>query len=101
MSIVGIQNGAVSACVSRRSEEHTSELQSLRHLVCRLLLEKKKLDCSHVLVHSSHSGGQVDTMQTADTTPCSTLSNATHSVGEPCYDFSHTTLTSRPPPVPD
>src|SRR5262245_63334441 len=25
-----------------RSEEHTSELQSLRHLVCRLLLEKKR-----------------------------------------------------------
>src|SRR5262245_65179473 len=31
-----------SASSSRRSEEHTSELQSLRHLVCRLLLEKKK-----------------------------------------------------------
>src|ERR1039458_10744312 len=29
-----------------RSEEHTSELQSLRHLVCRLLLEKKKLNYS-------------------------------------------------------
>src|SRR5262245_64299479 len=29
----------------RRSEEHTSELQSLRHLVCRLLLEKKKKAC--------------------------------------------------------
>src|SRR5205814_8224551 len=28
--------------VAQRSEEHTSELQSLRHLVCRLLLEKKK-----------------------------------------------------------
>src|SRR5262245_62728399 len=28
--------------LSIRSEEHTSELQSLRHLVCRLLLEKKK-----------------------------------------------------------
>src|SRR5437899_11025009 len=28
---------------SGRSEEHTSELQSLRHLVCRLLLEKKNL----------------------------------------------------------
>src|SRR5262245_65379401 len=28
--------------VLERSEEHTSELQSLRHLVCRLLLEKKK-----------------------------------------------------------
>src|SRR5262245_61336496 len=29
-------------CRLGRSEEHTSELQSLRHLVCRLLLEKKK-----------------------------------------------------------
>src|SRR6267154_5677846 len=29
-------------CRSRRSEEHTSELQSPVHLVCRLLLEKKK-----------------------------------------------------------
>src|SRR5258705_11815458 len=29
-------------CRIIRSEEHTSELQSLRHLVCRLLLEKKK-----------------------------------------------------------
>src|SRR5258708_21943126 len=28
----------------RRSEEHTSELQSPDHLVCRLLLEKKKID---------------------------------------------------------
>src|SRR5258705_2120121 len=27
-----------------RSEEHTSELQSLRHLVCRLLLEKKTME---------------------------------------------------------
>src|SRR5947199_4579207 len=32
----------VLAAVAVRSEEHTSELQSLRHLVCRLLLEKKK-----------------------------------------------------------
>src|SRR5437899_5673737 len=31
-----------SAGFKGRSEEHTSELQSLRHLVCRLLLEKKK-----------------------------------------------------------
>src|SRR5262245_3282656 len=33
---------AIRASVTMRSEEHTSELQSLRHLVCRLLLEKKK-----------------------------------------------------------
>src|SRR2546425_7205011 len=31
-------------CRSRRSEEHTSELQSLAYLVCRLLLEKKNGD---------------------------------------------------------
>src|SRR2546429_1788678 len=31
---------------SRRSEEHTSELQSRLHLVCRLLLEKKKKQTS-------------------------------------------------------
>src|SRR5262245_24417273 len=30
-----------AAEIAARSEEHTSELQSLRHLVCRLLLEKK------------------------------------------------------------
>src|SRR5262245_64867544 len=30
-----------------RSEEHTSELQSLRHLVCRLLLEKKNTNKNH------------------------------------------------------
>src|SRR2546429_6142242 len=33
----------VHARVRTRSEEHTSELQSRLHLVCRLLLEKKKL----------------------------------------------------------
>src|SRR2546422_8210021 len=37
---------------SRRSEEHTSELQSRLHLVCRLLLEKKKNDSVCLLVQS-------------------------------------------------
>src|SRR3989449_5078168 len=36
------QPRAASALASVRSEEHTSELQSRLHLVCRLLLEKKK-----------------------------------------------------------
>src|SRR5437899_5379167 len=35
-----------------RSEEHTSELQSLRHLVCRLLLEKKKRAQCHAAQYS-------------------------------------------------
>src|SRR2546429_7231915 len=38
-----------------RSEEHTSELQSRLHLVCRLLLEKKKqLNDSQTLYHVQH-----------------------------------------------
>src|SRR2546429_7079259 len=36
------------ASILPRSEEHTSELQSRLHLVCRLLLEKKK-QCQHLL----------------------------------------------------
>src|SRR5438876_7855217 len=45
----------------KRSEEHTSELQSPVHLVCRLLLEKKKKNKMIILTrlspaaHSSHS----------------------------------------------
>src|SRR2546422_1402360 len=35
---------------SRRSEEHTSELQSRLHLVCRLLLEKKKKRLAKLIV---------------------------------------------------
>src|SRR2546429_4339728 len=35
-----------------RSEEHTSELQSRLHLVCRLLLEKKKLKLKRLVIHS-------------------------------------------------
>src|SRR5438045_7207803 len=35
-------NSVLRPFFATRSEEHTSELQSLRHLVCRLLLEKKK-----------------------------------------------------------
>src|SRR5437899_8384670 len=37
---------AQGPAANARSEEHTSELQSLRHLVCRLLLEKKKIKSS-------------------------------------------------------
>src|SRR6266511_2381027 len=38
----GREPGASCSVESRRSEEHTSELQSRENLVCRLLLEKKK-----------------------------------------------------------
>src|SRR6266576_5335190 len=39
---------AFPSAVQRRSEEHTSELQSRRDLVCRLLLEKKKKNKKHI-----------------------------------------------------
>src|SRR2546425_7169389 len=38
----GLGDGQLGAGWHPRSEEHTSELQSLAYLVCRLLLEKKK-----------------------------------------------------------
>src|SRR5207253_10203493 len=40
---------------SRRSEEHTSELQSRGHLVCRLLLEKKKKTSTNHLTRKSQN----------------------------------------------
>src|SRR5437870_10173553 len=43
----------------RRSEEHTSELQSRGHLVCRLLLEKKKNDLGYNYLDATVSGGDV------------------------------------------
>src|SRR2546422_1477075 len=42
-----VKRTGVTSCGSRRSEEHTSELQSRLHLVCRLLLEKKKKKTQH------------------------------------------------------
>src|SRR2546425_5435542 len=42
------RNERSNPVVERRSEEHTSELQSLAYLVCRLLLEKKKNESSPI-----------------------------------------------------
>src|SRR2546425_5177078 len=42
---------------ARRSEEHTSELQSLAYLVCRLLLEKKKTKYTTDSSYISSRGG--------------------------------------------
>src|SRR5690349_23981363 len=41
-------DGRAGHVLSERSEEHTSELQSRRDLVCRLLLEKKKKQKNHI-----------------------------------------------------
>src|SRR5262245_63923805 len=61
--VVALASGVVGAALGKRhnhdrSEEHTSELQSLRHLVCRLLLEKKKKKIKNnnhrILTHKAH-----------------------------------------------
>src|SRR5437870_6489523 len=62
-TMVSMMSGTIETIVcrlmARRSEEHTSELQSRGHLVCRLLLEKKKINiptpalCRHVRSHSA------------------------------------------------
>src|SRR5947199_8318200 len=43
---IGLARAGQPGRLPGRSEEHTSELQSLRHLVCRLLLENKKTPAS-------------------------------------------------------
>src|SRR5438093_9740296 len=47
-----------------RSEEHTSELQSLTNLVCRLLLEKKKMLCTLYGIKKNVSGSLGSTIKT-------------------------------------
>src|SRR5258705_4731913 len=49
---LGDDAGRLHQRIQHRSEEHTSELQSLRHLVCRLLLEKKTVLPSRLLSQS-------------------------------------------------
>src|SRR2546422_5170313 len=52
---------------SIRSEEHTSELQSRLHLVCRLLLEKKKkITSSRVVYPTSYNSAEVSKSQHPD-----------------------------------
>src|SRR5438445_8416644 len=43
------ERSALRAGAEGRSEEHTSELQSRQYLVCRLLLEKKKSQCTSMM----------------------------------------------------
>src|SRR5258708_18616602 len=54
---------ALAAAPKPRSEEHTSELQSPDHLVCRLLLEKKKTAprCTVANTHATHCSPTADT----------------------------------------
>src|SRR5256886_5514841 len=69
-ALEGLTHGANRA---RRSEEHTSELQSQSNLVCRLLLEKKKCDITYYL--GSH------------TKPHRTEPNRAYTISKPCHIY--------------
>src|SRR5262245_63513189 len=64
-SIFGCAVGSIPPVgKSASSEEHTSELQSLRHLVCRLLLEKKKKKKISKKCNNLHIQEQNDNIRT-------------------------------------
>src|SRR5687768_17657810 len=71
----------------RRSEEHTSELQSRLHLVCRLLLEKKKAiahDRSDTLVSSVSNSGSSITCEERQVITLPDLTHATATARSAC-----------------
>src|SRR5256884_4385750 len=90
-----ISNGDV--CLGNRSEEHTSELQSRLHLVCRLLLEKKKMSTlaqsSHPIVYMQYSLGPRSGPQrrTSRESRCATAPD----VEESAWRTSHTMRRDR------
>src|SRR5258708_19431614 len=67
---------SIAGCPSERSEEHTSELQSPDHLVCRLLLEKKKQ--AHANSTAPHFPAHITTSPTQPHSPTSHYSELYH-----------------------
>src|SRR5438876_5866217 len=61
------RNGVASHLARRRSEEHTSELQSPVHLVCRLLLEKKKKNTKTQIHSKTNNKPYANTYQQHET----------------------------------
>src|ERR1039458_1617333 len=71
-----VPGGMRKPITSRRSEEHTSELQSLRHLVCRLLLENKHIGSHYVRARTVEFSSAVCTTGSSTTARDSTISMA-------------------------
>src|SRR5471030_1839286 len=79
-----------------RSEEHTSELQSLRHLVCRLLLEKTKGEGRLWFgAHVGRGGAQIRVRESQSTliSPTTGCLNVLVSTGADCFFFNDTATT--------
>src|SRR5256884_565137 len=99
MSYAKYANGSLTPArrLSRRhrwrSEEHTSELQSRLHLVCRLLLEKKKKPSVYLSPHTVH----IHPAPPPRPTPLPSTTHVTPPSPVPAY--GHIPLTSSPPAV--
>src|SRR5215813_13090987 len=76
-----------------RSEEHTSELQSRPHLVCRLLLEKKKREESGAL----RCGQKTLSTATIPSCPRTITSGLLQIVRDSCFAFFFFLMIRRPP----
>src|SRR5262245_63049201 len=77
-----------------RSEEHTSELQSLRHVVCRLLLEKIKPAISSTPTHESSAS---DLVPAAEFTICASVFRSRATV---TATAARTAAADNPPAAP-
>src|SRR2546429_335244 len=71
-----------------RSEEHTSELQSRLHLVCRLLLEKKKNIATTLNASHTQSAGSLSPMTSFSPLFCTADAPATHDNHDHLHDRS-------------
>src|SRR5258708_26208338 len=78
-----------------RSEEHTSELQSPDHLVCRLLLEKKKKKGAHMTRLEPEQRQRVD----RHTAQCRNVSYSSYYAHDPPPSTYHERHESRPASV--
>src|SRR6266849_5639535 len=93
-------NGEAKRAAPERSEEHTSELQSRVDLVCRLLLEKKKIDVigSAPAKPKNHGSISQQAATTQPTTPsCSCCDSAAQAQSASLYSFFFFLMIRRPP----
>src|SRR5256885_3872703 len=87
--------------VTERSEEHTSELQSPCNLVCRLLLEKKKLHDVHFRIHKCRRAAAATDPLAMVKRPVTRLQTRLQSLylpdglGQPLAPVFHTITTRR------
>src|SRR5258708_25163856 len=81
-------NDPATEMIRRRSEEHTSELQSPDHLVCRLLLEKKKTKPSHKWTSSKSTRFKSSANAACSDTQISSLHLRNNSHDDPYWDVS-------------